>query len=171
MRGAARRSTLKQEIDKHGAGTMFKKILVSTDGSDGAMHAIEAACDLANKFDAELAILHVMEEIGSSRVPEGAEWLAKVENIHISEADALRTVAEKVVAVATTRAHELGVSKATSEIRAGHAADTINEYAKQHGADLIVMGRRGLGRVSDLLLGSVSHRVSQLCDCACLTIK
>ena len=37
--------------------------------------------------------------------------------------------------------------------------------------DLIVMGRRGLGDLGGLLMGSVSHKVCHLADCACLTVK
>lgn len=43
--------------------------------------------------------------------------------------------------------------------------------AKRAKADLIAMGRRGLGGVKGLLLGSVSHKVSQLADCSVLTVK
>jgi nucleotide-binding universal stress UspA family protein len=150
---------------------MFKKILAPTDGSDAALRAIEMASDLALKYDAELLIIHAMEEVGSSRVPGGAEWLAKIEHIRITESSTLMAIAEEIVQQAEMRARELGVAEPNSDIRAGHAADVIGDAAKENGADLIVMGRRGLGRVSDLLLGSVSHRVTQLADCACLTIK
>ena len=150
---------------------MFKKILVPTDGSDAALRAVETASDLALKYGAELLIVHAMEDAGSSRVPEGAEWLAKIEHIRITESSTLMAIAEEIVQQAVIRARELGVSEPNDDIRAGHAADVIGECAKENGADLIVMGRRGLGRVSDLLLGSVSHRVTQLADCACLTVK
>jgi nucleotide-binding universal stress UspA family protein len=150
---------------------MFRKILMTTDGSDAAMRALEVASGLALQFDAELAILHAMENTGSSRVPEGAQWLSKIEHVHISESDAVRSAADRIVNSATARAQQLGVSKLRSSIRTGQPAEVIRDYAAEHDVDLIVMGRRGLGRVSDLLLGSVSHRVTQLADCACLTMK
>ena len=150
---------------------MFKTSLAPTDGSDAALRAVETASDLALKYGAELLIIHAMEDAGSSRVPEGAEWLAKIEHIRITESSTLMAIAEEIVQQAVIRARELGVAEPNDDIRSGHAADVIGDVAKENGVDLIVMGRRGLGRVSDLLLGSVSHRVTQLSNCACLTVK
>ena len=52
----------------------------------------------------------------------------------------------------------------------GDPAGVLVDYAKAHAIDLIVMGRRGLGDLGGLLLGSVSHKVAQLASCACLTV-
>ncbi|HEY9022120.1 MAG TPA: universal stress protein, partial [Paracoccaceae bacterium] len=46
--------------------------------------------------------------------------------------------------------------------RAGQPARTIVSFAKEHEADLIVIGARGLGSVETFLLGSVSHKVTGL---------
>ena len=67
-------------------------------------------------------------------------------------------------------AREAGVKTVREEIDAGSPGASIVGHASKHGTDLIVMGRRGLGRIADLLMGSVSHRVTQLADCACLTV-
>ena len=53
----------------------------------------------------------------------------------------------------------------------GDPARVIAEHAGLHKVDLIVMGRRGLGGLEGLLLGSVSHKVAQLAPCACLTVR
>ena len=58
-----------------------------------------------------------------------------------------------------------------SALEHGDPADQIVRAAARHGADLIVMGRRGYGDLKGLLLGSVSHKVCRLADCACLTVK
>ena len=53
----------------------------------------------------------------------------------------------------------------------GAPVDRILLAEKHEGADMIVMGSRGLGRVADVFMGSVSHRVSHLCECTCVTVK
>ena len=47
----------------------------------------------------------------------------------------------------------------------------IVDFARDQRADAIVMGSRGLGDVSGLLLGSVSHKVSHLAACTCIMVK
>jgi nucleotide-binding universal stress UspA family protein len=150
---------------------MFEKILVPTDGSDQADKAVEVASDLAVKYGAALTVLHVMEDIGRSRIPPELESLNKIEHAEITEHDMLRSVAKRIVDRAASRARELGVTKIDRDVLVGNPAREIVDYAQRSKVDLIVIGRRGLGRVADLLLGSVSHRVTQLAECPCLAVK
>ena len=56
-------------------------------------------------------------------------------------------------------------------LKDGDPATSILRAADDEAADIIVMGRRGLGDLAGLLLGSVSHKVTHLASCACLTVK
>ena len=91
--------------------------------------------------------------------------------MRITEHDILMQVAREIVERATLRCTELGVSSVTGQIVVGNPREAILRVAREKESDLIVMGRRGLGRLADLLLGSVSHRVTQGAGCACLTVK
>ncbi len=150
---------------------MFKKILISVDGSEHANRAVEVGADLAAHYDAAVVVLHVMEEIGSNRVPEGLEYVEHVEHVHITEREVLMGVARDVVDAAAARCRSLGVKQVDEQVLVGNPREAIVRAAAERGVDLIVMGRRGLGRLADMLLGSVSHRVTQTADCACLTVK
>ena len=150
---------------------MFSRILIAVDGSEHANRAVEVGADLAVHYGAAVVIVHVMEEIGSSRVPEGLEYVEHVEHVHITEREVLMGVARDVVATAAARCLKLGVQQVDEQVLVGNPRDVVVRTAAELGADLIVMGRRGLGRIADLLLGSVSHRVTQTADCACLTVK
>ena len=69
------------------------------------------------------------------------------------------------------RAPEKGRSDRSHGLAAGDPAKEILNIANEEHADIIVMGRRGLGDLAGLLLGSVSHKVAHLAECACLTVK
>ena len=53
----------------------------------------------------------------------------------------------------------------------GDPADCILETAAREKADMIVIGSRGLSNLKSLLVGSVSHKVSHLADCTCVSVK
>ncbi len=150
---------------------MFNRIIVATDGSEPATRAVDVAIDLAVKYDAELAVLYVMEDIGSTRIPVALESYTNMKFFDASEREVLSSIAGQVVDRAANKAREAGVSQVEQSIEAGSPGPVIVEYAKKRDADLIVMGRSGLGRVADLLLGSVSYRTTQLASCACMTVK
>ena len=57
------------------------------------------------------------------------------------------------------------------EVVGGRPADTIVAAAERDKADMIVMGSRGFSDLKGLLLGSVSHKVSHLAPCTCVTVK
>jgi nucleotide-binding universal stress UspA family protein len=76
-------------------------------------------------------------------------------------------IAEKARAAASRK----GVKKVSVQLIAGNAADSIVAAARKAKADMIVMGSRGFSDIKGLLLGSVSHKVSHLAGCTCVTVK
>ncbi|QKV19239.1 universal stress protein [Oricola thermophila] len=144
---------------------MFEKIVVATDGSDHANEALRVACDLAGKYDSSLHIVHTPQAVGDTLivgytavpVPPTKEEMEKA--------------GREVIGAAEAFLREAGLSDFTSELVSGDPAHAIVEEAKARKADLIVMGRRGLGSLSGLLVGSTTTKVSQLAPCAVLTVK
>ena len=174
---------------------MIKTIIVSTDGSQHANNAVKLAGEVAAKFDARLIILQVLlhhnstsdlrvlcKELGASA--DITEQLDNLDDVMIEASAAayapvpipvppavLRQIGELIVTKAREALKAQGVSQVTTQVVDGKPADCIIAAAEHEKADLIVMGRRGLGNVTGLLMGSVSHKVSHLADCACVTVK
>jgi nucleotide-binding universal stress UspA family protein len=149
---------------------MLKKIVVAVDGSAHANRAVDCAADLASKYGAELILLHVVESTGPARIPPELYEYARIERIDAIEADMLKRVAEEILQTAETRARGQGAKQVRTSVGVGDAAQAIVAVAKAEQADLIIMGRRGLGSASGLLMGSVSHKVAHLSECACTTV-
>jgi nucleotide-binding universal stress UspA family protein len=177
---------------------MIKRVLVALDGSDHAKRAMDLACEMASRFDAELIAVHVICDKSISQAErrmaeaelesEGAKNFnvtsllhaggdARFESQRLAEQAAetqgrLRwALGNCLMSNAQARAKEKAVQKVRTITRVGDPAKEILSVAGEEHADIIVMGRRGLGDLAGLLLGSVSHKVSHLADCACLTLK
>lgn len=84
---------------------------------------------------------------------------------------ALKEYASEIVENAKQMARDAGFQKVTGYVKRGQPARTIIAFAKDHKIDLIVIGNRGSGDIEGFLLGSVSHKVTSLAHCHCLTIK
>lgn len=174
---------------------MIKTILVPTDGSDHAGKAVMLASDVAEKYGARLVLLHVLlrgamssemkhmaevEHLVSER-PGGMPFAANVpaaaarmlHDVHADEAPrrAYEKIGELILEAAEKTAKDKGVKEIKTEIADGEAAREILACAEREDANLIVMGSRGLSDVKGLLMGSVSHKVSQLSPCTCVTVK
>jgi len=134
-------------------------ILVAVDGSAHAGRAIQWAVDLAQCHDAPLAMVHVMRWTGSNRVPRGLDEFERIEHVRITERDLLESAADKILAAAKEAATDAGVGEVSTFLRNGDPANEIIGVADEVGADLVVMGSRGLSDLPGLVLGSVSHRV------------
>jgi nucleotide-binding universal stress UspA family protein len=79
---------------------------------------------------------------------------------------------EKILSKALKRAKELKPDlKISTVLKEGRPADEIVKTAKEENFDLIVMGHRGLGRVKEFFLGSVSDRVADEAHCPVLIVK
>jgi nucleotide-binding universal stress UspA family protein len=149
---------------------MFSKILTAVDGSDHAVRAVALSADLAEKYGADLVLLAVFKP---TRVPESTHSLVRttrsLEPQHTD--DELQKIAEDVLAAAKADARKHAIPKIDARVKRGQPARTIVATAEEVGADAIVLGSRGLGDVSGLLLGSVSHKVASLADCNVITVK
>ena len=151
---------------------MIKTILVAVDGSEHANKAIALASDLAKKYDARLIALHVMTQVASDRVPPELHDYQRLEHVRVTERSVLESESEQILRDAELQAQQhKGAPQVETVLRSGDAAAIILEVANDRNADLIVMGSRGLGSLKGLLLGSVSHKVGQLSQCSCMTVK
>lgn len=149
---------------------MINHILCCVDGSRHATAAVDLACDLARKYQARLTLLHVARDSETRLLPD--EVLAVLGALDRTSATASAPAALGGDPQAPRRARTgNGVADVATALEGGHPAPAITTYAQDHGVSLIVMGSRGLSDLKGLLLGSISSKVLQLTDCACLIVK
>ena len=175
-----------------GLGSL-KRIMVAFDGSDHAMKAVELACTIAQKFDAGVKFVHVLQHAHSPERLLGAVDEDKLDadtrqaldeartagNLAMGSAFALPTIPEavlkKVGEAILTRATETaarnGIAKVESELLDGEPTNRILETAERDRAQMIIMGMRGLGEVTGMLMGSVSYKVNHFAPCTCVTVR
>lgn len=147
---------------------MIKNILVATDGSTASSRAVDLAADMAAKYQCSLSILNVVRDM---QLPPELLKMAKVEKLSLRDADLLKFLAEKVLTTAAARAKKKGAKKVRTDVGRGDPATVIIKHAKRRKADLIIMGTRGLGKVKEAFLGSVSRKVCNLSEKNCLTVR
>jgi nucleotide-binding universal stress UspA family protein len=145
-----------------------ERILVADDGSDAALCAVETDAELAARTGAELFALAVVN-LAEFR-PGDVEALARSEALEEGGAiDQLIDAAAGYLDRCRTIAARQGVVRFR---RAGSdPAAEILDFADDHGIDLIVVGSRGRGRLSGLLLGSVSQKLASLAPCSVLIAR
>lgn len=146
---------------------MIKTILVAIDGSAHSKRALEFACEIARKYESSLHLVHVAQQPMSDHVLTLGAASVMVSG---SKAD-LKKAGKQVMEAAADVAHRMGCKSVTTEVTSGDPARRIIDAAKTVEANMIVLGSRGLGEISGLLLGSVSHKVIHLSPCTCVTVK
>ena len=145
---------------------MLRKILLCTDGSEGATGAARFTADLARSLNAEVVLASVFSP------PVGA-MLWTHEALPTNMDDVLAT--GETVKTALTKAAETVLAAAGVSFRliveTGDPVQQILEIAKREAVDLIVLGSRGLGGFTSLLLGSVSDSVTHHAPCPVLIVR
>jgi nucleotide-binding universal stress UspA family protein len=140
----------------NGGDAMFpiRRILVATDFSQCADRALQLACEMANRFGAELHLLHVQKD---SLPYHGYdfEYPAELQQQLDSRPG-------------PPWQQQLDV---TRSVRVGPPALEIVADAQERGADMIVLGAHGLSPIRDLILGSVAERVVRTATCPVLTVR
>jgi glycine betaine transporter len=140
-----------------------KNILVPTDLSAHAEVALDYACELASKLGATIHLVNVIG-IPALGVPElGLAVTSSLLDSMISDNQkALEALAARKRGTATI---------GQILMKTGDARDSIDQTAKEIGADLIVMGTHGRRGVSRALLGSVAETVVRTAPCPVLTVR
>ncbi len=175
---------------------MFKTILAATDNSEHARKAVALAGDLAEKYGAKLVLVHV---VNPKQLTPDARHMAEVEHLVDTGNKAvlndlafatpgdwstriaslrdnaeltnkvLMALGQHVLTEAKDAVHSGG--KVVTRLEEGEPVERILACAADEKADLIVLGSRGLSDLKGLMMGSVSHKVSQLAKCTCVTVK
>jgi nucleotide-binding universal stress UspA family protein len=143
---------------------MFKNVVIGTDGSATADKAVEVAAGLAKQWDAVLHIVVAFKSqipgmaaaSGAPFIDTGVHYTAQLETSLSTAAQAADSWAEGV--------------KVETHAVADSAPDAILDTAKAVGADLIVVGSRGM-RGARRVLGSVPNSVAHGAECAVLIVK
>ena len=147
---------------------MFKKVLLTTDGSAFAEKAIPYAYDLAKQCGAQVRIVTVVENPVFYGMPEAAALYDA--EFYRSLAAELEKAAQAALDRATAQAKAAGLH-ASGAVRHGMPADEILAEAKEWGADAIVTSTHGRSGMSRLLLGSVSQRIVNHATCPVLLVR
>ena len=137
---------------------MFKTILWATDGSETAARALPYALGLAEAEHAKLVIAHARETFAG----RGGGYPVLADESELREQIGSQ--------VEELRNGGLDATFVVRTCNAGHAAHTIAEIAGEVGADLIVVGTHGYGRVTGLLIGSVTQALLHADVCPVLAI-
>jgi nucleotide-binding universal stress UspA family protein len=142
---------------------MFRNILVAVDFSDHATRALETALELAKQSKGRLHLIH------SYPIPPVTPGPYEV-SMPIDLERSVRAAADRLLDDLAARARSAGVPVETSTTPE-FPAEAIVRCAEKIGADLIVMGTRGMTGLKHLLLGSVAERTLRLAPCPVLTLK
>lgn len=136
---------------------MFKTVLFPVDQSREAREAAEVVANIVQKYGSRLVLLSVLEE---SNAEEGAS---------IAETMTSPEVVSELLKNAQALFAEQGIDSDTMS-RTGMPAFTICDVADEIGADLIIMGCRGLGLTDEGAAESVTNRVINLSPCPVLIV-
>jgi nucleotide-binding universal stress UspA family protein len=139
---------------------MFTKVIWATDGSEHADRAMPAAVEAAEGDGAELHVVHIVEKLVSGR--------ASGMDVFGNEDEIKTKVRHQATAIA--REHHLKTVVHVLDARTMKIAEGICDLADQIDADLIVVGTRGLGAVSALMLGSVTQGLLHISPCPVLAV-
>ena len=139
---------------------MYSEVLVPTDGSPASDAAIDHAIDLADRYDARLHALYVVDGGSYSTLEAGTEVVI----------DALESEGESATRRVADAAADAGVECVTT-VTSGTAYRSIHAYVDEHDIDVIVMGTHGRKGLDRYLLGSVTERVVRTSDAPVLTVR
>jgi nucleotide-binding universal stress UspA family protein len=139
---------------------MFENILVAVDGSKHSDAAFDVAMDIAQKYGSQLFVLHVF------RGGTGPGTL-----VSPGYEDDMRSIGQQILNSYEAKVKERRLQNVKMLLQEGDAAQRIMETTSEVKCGLVLIGSRGRGGFKELLLGSVSHKVTNHADCPVLVVK
>jgi nucleotide-binding universal stress UspA family protein len=144
----------------HPLGAMISSIAVGTDGSDTATEAVKVAADLARRYDAKLVLLSASQDSGGAPAEKGG-------SVELQWSVSPSAQVREILARTEADLRRDGIDCATL-VDEGDPADVLVRLAADCGADLLVIGNRGMQR---RVLGSVPNTVTHKAPCSVLVVK
>jgi nucleotide-binding universal stress UspA family protein len=145
---------------------MYSAIVVGTDGSETAGQAVKQAIELATALGARVDFVSAYEPVSGSRLREEAQQVPDDLSWMVNPREDVDATLEK----ASKLAEGAGV-KCQVYARQGDPADAILDVAEEQGADLIIVGNKGMTGAKRFLLGSVPNKISHHAPCNVLIIR
>jgi len=142
----------------------LKRILVPTDFSESAHHALRYAISLAQEFHAEIGLLHVVEDMAVGYASD----LFPVPMAEVFQE--VSAYARKELAALAAEVRSRGV-EAREHVVQGKPSAEIVRIAREDAVDMIIMGTHGRGVLDHALFGSTTERVVRKAPCPVLTCR
>lgn len=155
---------------------MFEKILVPLDGSEHSQRALETAIEIAKKFGSHMVLLHVYSvTVTPVIVPEPTTVTPAGVPVATSGevakmVDAARDVGREILGEGKRNVETEGIEVDTM-LKEGNSVQEIVKLAREGQFSLVVVGARGIHRIRELLMGSVSEGVAKNSPCPVLVVK
>jgi nucleotide-binding universal stress UspA family protein len=145
---------------------MYKKLLVPVDGSSLSNRAVETAAALAECCDASVHLIHVIRDLS---LPKEILDMMAAGEVTASRMQILQDSAEIILGNARNKLQAAGITEVETACLLGDPATQILAAAAERGADLIVLGQRGLAPHGDLL-GGVARKIVNRTTVPCMIV-
>ena len=137
---------------------MFERIVIAVDGSPRSERTIPVGVDLAQRYGAEVSVVHVREY-------ERYEG----DDVDLGPPIPADQLVERVVS--TFRDAGMSATGTVRRVSPGRTAEMIVDIAEESNAELIIMGTRGMSEIRSLLLGGVATKVVNRAPCPVLLVR
>ncbi|SDL69561.1 Nucleotide-binding universal stress protein, UspA family [Corynebacterium mycetoides] len=133
---------------------MYTSIAVGTDGSPTSLMAVRAAASMARVYDADLTVICAHYSANTSLLNSSNAELSKVDIVTDDDA-------ERILASAEAIAREEQAPRITLVTKPGMPANVLVESVQEHGADLLVVGNKGMRSLAGRIFGNIPGSVAK----------
>ncbi|WP_339224252.1 universal stress protein [Paenibacillus sp. FSL W7-1332] len=142
---------------------MFDKIMVAIDKAEITTKLLDATVEIVRNKQTQVTLVNVIQEY----VPNGMTYVP--ENFLEDILNEMEKASLEQLQQAKSKLQSAGINSETVHLK-GDPGHEILKYARDAEQQLIIIGSRGLTGIKEMMLGSVSHKVSQLSSCPVLIV-